>query len=162
MKKNLSILAIVALFFGCTNKTKTHQPLQNELLAYTYKFEKIQNNQRYLAIATYLNPILKDQNQNEIFILSSYPKEEEILINSIKVNGDSNVDVSKLKNDDEILNFINIKLPWSNHYKITAPQKNSDYLEITYKTNLSTLAKLKFQKVSKSMHWSPKIKFESK
>lgn len=160
MKKfiNLAILALV--FAGCSNKEYVHDPLKNELLAYTQKFETIRGNaDRYLAVATYLNPVLANSN-GERFLLSSYPQTEGIKFDTLKVNKDSNLSVKEVKNGDEILNLTNINLPWSNHYEIISPVKNADYLTITYTTQKNTNVTLKFLKVSKSMYWNPEIKLK--
>lgn len=160
---SLTIFLTIFLVSCADKKQYVHEPIKNELLAYTEKFEKIrQGSDRYLAVATYLNPILKNSNNEEIFILSSYPKEEGINLKTLKVNNDNNIIITPLKSDDELLKLTNINLPWSHHYKITAPEKNSDSLKITYDTNRSLKVQLKFQKVSKSMYWSPEIELESK
>ncbi|NLY04404.1 MAG: hypothetical protein GXZ15_06190, partial [Campylobacter sp.] len=138
-----------------------HEPLKNELLAYTQKFEHIRDNSdRYLAVATYLNPVLKDT-QNEIFLLSSYPKDEPILLETLKLNNDANLSITELEEDDKILELSNINIPWSKHYKIVANFKEADYLTISYSTKKETNVKLKFLKVSKSMYWQPEIKLDN-
>lgn len=160
MKKliNLAILAIV--FAGCSSKVYIHDPLKNELLAYTQKFEAIRgNSDRYLAIASYLNPVLADAS-GETFLLSSYPQTESIKFDTLKVNGDSNLSIKEVKIGDKILTLTNINLPWSKHFKIVSPTKEADYLTITYKTEKNTDVTLKFLKVSKSMYWNPEIKLK--
>ncbi|PSM51813.1 hypothetical protein [Campylobacter blaseri] len=162
--KKISLTLIIALFvISCADKNAVHEPVKNELLAYTQKFEIVRTgNDRYLAIGTYLNPVLKKNTNEEIFILSSYPKEEPINLKTIRVNGDSNLSIKKLDYNDELLKLVNINLPWSYHYKIIAPVKNSNYLTIAYDTNRSLRAVLKFQKVSKSMYWNPEIKLDNR
>lgn len=158
--KKLNLFIIVLIFLtGCASKKSELNPVQNELLAYTQKFEKINGKKRYLAVASYLNPILKE-NDKEIFILSSYPKEEIILEKSININNDFDLNITKLDLNDKLLKLANINLPWSNHYKITSKIKNNNYLTLNYKTQSGTDATLKFLKVSKSMYWNPKIKLD--
>ncbi|WP_304339435.1 hypothetical protein [Campylobacter ureolyticus] len=160
MKKlNLFILVLIFLT-GCAEKKSDLDPVKNELLAYTQKFESINGKKRYLAVSTYLNPVLKNSDK-EIFILSSYPKEEIILLNSININSDFDLNITKLDLNDELLKILNINLPWSNHYKITSNVKNSDYLTLNYKTQSGINANLKFLKVSKSMYWNPQIKLDN-
>lgn len=158
MKKlNLFILVLIFLT-GCAEKKSDLDPVKNELLAYTQKFESINEEKRYLAVSTYLNPVLKNSDK-EIFILSSYPKEETILLDSINVNNDFDLNITKLDLEDELLKMVNINIPWSNHYKITSHIKDNDYLTLSYKTQSGINANLKFLKVSKSMYWNPQIKF---
>ncbi|NLY04062.1 MAG: hypothetical protein GXZ15_04400 [Campylobacter sp.] len=71
MVKFINLALLTLLIIGCTSKTYVHEPLKNELLAYTQKFEHIRDNSdRYLAVATYLNPALNDT-QNPSFVNSS-------------------------------------------------------------------------------------------
>ena len=158
MKKlNLFILVLIFLT-GCAEKKSDLDPVKNELLAYTQKFESINGKKRYLAVSTYLNPVLKNSDK-EIFILSSYPKEESILLDSVNINNDFDLNITKLDFEDELLKMVNINIPWSNHYKITSHIKDNDYLTLSYKTQSGINANLKFLKVSKSMYWNPQIKF---
>ncbi|MCZ6156717.1 hypothetical protein CYJ41_06115 [Campylobacter ureolyticus] len=158
MKKlNLFILVLIFLT-GCAEKKSDLDPVKNELLAYTQKFESINEEKRYLAVSTYLNPVLKNSDK-EIFILSSYPKEESILLDSVNINNDFDLNITKLDFEDELLKMVNINIPWSNHYKITSHIKDNDYLTLSYKTQSGINANLKFLKVSKSMYWNPQIKF---
>ena len=159
MKKlNLFILVLIFLT-GCAEKKSDLDPVKNELLAYTQKFESINEEKRYLAVSTYLNPVLKNSDK-EIFILSSYPKEETILLDSVNVNNDFDLNITKLDLEDELFKMVNINVPWSNHYKITSHIKDNDYLTLSYKTQSGINANLKFLKVSKSMYWNPQIKFK--
>ena len=158
MKKlNLFILVLIFLT-GCAEKKSDLDPVKNELLAYTQKFESINEEKRYLAVSTYLNPVLKNSDK-EIFILSSYPKEESILLDSVNINNDFDLNITKLDFEDELLKMVNINIHWSNHYKITSHIKDNDYLTLSYKTQSGINANLKFLKVSKSMYWNPQIKF---
>lgn len=158
MKKlNLFILVLIFLT-GCAEKKSDLDPVKNELLAYTQKFESINEEKCYLAVSTYLNPVLKNSDK-EIFILSSYPKEESILLDSVNINNDFDLNITKLDFEDELLKMVNINIPWSNHYKITSHIKDNDYLTLSYKTQSGINVNLKFLKVSKSMYWNPQIKF---
>lgn len=160
MKKlNLFILVLIFLT-GCAEKKSDLDPVKNELLAYTQKFESINEEKRYLAVSTYLNPVLKNSDK-EIFILSSYPKEETILLDSVNVNNDFDLNITKLDLEDELFKMVNINVPWSNHYKITSHIKDNDYLTLSYKTQSGINANLKFLKVSKSMYWNPQIKLNN-
>ncbi|NLK66784.1 MAG: hypothetical protein GX282_04835 [Campylobacteraceae bacterium] len=160
MKKLYLALIFLALLTGCSTKESKHEPFQNELLAYTQKFERVNRSDRYLAVATYINPVLKTEDLRERFVLSSYPVEEEIVLGSIKVNGGANLSVRELSHDDELLELANIKLPWSKHYEIISPEKKADYLTLTYETSRKTKVNLRFLKVSKSMYWNPKVELD--
>ena len=160
MKKLINLALLATIFVGCSNKEYVHDPLKNELLAYTQKFEAIRGNaDRYLAVASYLNPVLADAS-GETFLLSSYPQDENIKFNTLKVNGDSNLSVREVKEGDKILEITNINLPWSNHYELISPVKEADYLTITYETEKNTQVSLKFLKISKSMYWNPELKLK--
>ena len=58
MKKFTLFFAFILMIFGCAGeKVIVHEPLKNELLAYTSKSEIIDGTERTLIVATYLNPI---------------------------------------------------------------------------------------------------------
>ncbi|PPB69031.1 hypothetical protein CDQ77_06510 [Campylobacter hyointestinalis subsp. hyointestinalis] len=165
--KKIIIFAILPLFIiGCTpKKVYVHDPLKNELLAYTQKFEDV--NDKFLVIATYLNPIHQDileDKQNEYFILSIYPKESVIDYRSFKVNNDSNATKIKvLANDDPLLKLTTFKMPWGKYLKVSAPQIDSDTLNLTFDmiidlngTSRSLQVSLNFRKIAKSLYWNSK------
>lgn len=156
-------LMLISLFFllGCSSKETNSESLQNELLAYTQKFERVRGSDRYLAVASYLNPVLKTNTLKEHFVLSSYPIDEEINLSTLSINGDLNLSIKELGQNDELLKLANIKLPWSKHYEIISSEKKSDYLTISYETYKKTKVNLKFLKVSKSMYWNPEIKLKN-
>lgn len=164
MKKTISLAFLACLYFsGCSDKNVPHDPLKNEILAYTQKFESVKQGDRYLAIGTYLNPVDVNRSENDLrehFVLLTYPKEVEIIKNSLKVNGDNNVELRKLKDDDEILKLTNFNMPWGNYYEIHSPEKKSDFLTITYNTTNDLNVTLNFRKISKSMYWNPTLKLK--
>ena len=73
---------------GCSGKS-VDEAQKRELLAYTQKFQQ----DNFLVVATYLNPIYSQENdQNDDFIISVYPQDAQILIESLKVNeSDENI-----------------------------------------------------------------------
>lgn len=148
--------------FSCSKKEQIHEPLKNEFMAYTQKFESVKENDRYLAIATYLNPVMpeiRNENEDEFFLLSAYPKEIEFDKSSLKINGSNkNVVITELDKDDPLLEKVVFNIPWSRIYKITAPKSGADYLSISYRTDNDLDAKFTFRKISKSMYWNPKLK----
>lgn len=164
MKKIILVCFGAFFLFSCSKKEQIHEPLKNEFMAYTQKFESVKENDRYLAIATYLNPVMpeiRNENEDEFFLLSAYPKEIEFDKSSLKINGSSeNVVITELGDDDPLMQKVAFNIPWSRTYKITAPKSGADYLSISYRTTNGLEAKFSFRKVSKSMYWNPKIKLD--
>lgn len=168
MKREISLILGALIFgafmVGCSDKNAVHEPIKNEFMAYTQKFESVKENDRYLVVGTYLNPVypdIRNEKEDEIFILSVYPKENMFDEKTLKINGSSSgVKVELLSENDPLMRLRVFNLPWSNHYKITSANKNSRYLEISYKSANNLDVNLKFQKLSKSLYWAPKIKLK--
>ena len=152
------LLAALALFLNsCSANDPRHDPLKNEFLAYTQKFESVLAGDRYLGVATYLNPVapeLRNAAGDEVFLLTSYPK--EIQIRAVQING-ANANVVPLHDGDPLLQKELFKIAWSSRYKITAPKSDKDELVLSYRTSNDLNATMKFRKVSKSMYWQPQI-----
>ena len=152
------LLAALALFLNsCSANDPRHDPLKNEFLAYTQKFESVRAGDRYLAVATYLNPVapeLRNAAEDEVFLLTSYPKEIQIL--AVQLNG-ANANVTPLHDGDPLLQKELFKIAWASRYKITAPKSDKDELVLSYRTSNGLGATMKFRKVSKSMYWHPQI-----
>ena len=160
MRKFTLFAVFILALAGCGDKkTIVHEPLKNELLAYTSKSEIIEDTNRTLIIATYLNPIYQTklgENSGETFLVAINPKEQEIDATTIKVNGDNNgTSVRLLDESDELLKFAGFSLPWARYYEITAPSKDADNLSLTFEIYPSKKASLSFVKVSKSLYWNP-------
>ena len=153
-----SLLAALALFLNsCSANDPRHDPLKNEFLAYTQKFESVRAGDRYLGVATYLNPVapeLRNAAEDEVFLLTSYPKEIQIL--AVQLNG-ANANVTPLHDGDPLLQKELFKIAWASRYKITAPKSDKDELVLSYRTSNGLGATMKFRKVSKSMYWHPQI-----
>ena len=153
-----SLLAALALFLNsCSVNDPRHDPLKNEFLAYTQKFESVRAGDRYLAVATYLNPVapeLRNAAEDEVFLLTSYPK--EIQIRAVQING-VNANVVLLHDGDPLLQKELFKIAWASRYKITAPKSDKDELVLSYRTSNGLGATMKFRKVSKSLYWQPQI-----
>ena len=88
MKKFIFLALFSAFIMGCSVKS-VDEAQKRELLAYTQKFQQ----DNFLVVATYLNPIYSQENdQNDDFIISVYPQDAQILIESLKVNeSDENI-----------------------------------------------------------------------
>ena len=153
-----SLLAALAIFLNsCSANDPRHDPLKNEFLAYTQKFESVRAGDRYLGVATYLNPVapeLRNAAEDEVFLLTSYPK--EVQIGAVQLNG-VNANVVPLHDGDPLLQKELFKIAWASRYKITAPKSDKDELVLSYRTSNGLGATMKFRKVSKSMYWQPQI-----
>ena len=158
MSKFISFFVFILMIFGCAGeKVIVHEPLKNELLAYTSKSEIIDGADRTLIIATYLNPIYNsnlDQSK-EHFLVAINPKEHASELNNIKVNNDSNATNARLLDEnDEMLKFAGFSMPWSVYYEVTAPSKQSDDLALSFEIYQSRPVLLNFRKVAKSLYWN--------
>jgi len=155
--KGLLIAALAFFLNSCSANDPRHDPLKNEFLAYTQKFESVRAGDRYLAVATYLNPVapeLRNAAEDEVFLLTSYPKEIQIL--AVQING-ANANVTPLHDGDPLLQKELFKIAWASRYKITAPKSDKDELVLSYRTSNELNVTMKFRKVSKSMYWHPQI-----
>ncbi len=155
--KGLLIAALAFFLNSCSANDPRHDPLKNEFLAYTQKFESVRAGDRYLAVATYLNPVapeLRNAAGDEVFLLASYPK--EVQIGAVQING-VNANVVPLHDGDPLLQKELFKIAWSSRYKITAPKSDKDELVLSYRTSNGLGATMKFRKVSKSLYWHPQI-----
>ena len=153
-----SLLAALALFLNsCSANDPRHDPLKNEFLAYTQKFESVRAGDRYLGVATYLNPVapeLRNAAEDEVFLLTSHPK--EVQIGAVQING-ANANVVPLHDGDPLLQKELFKIAWASRYKITAPKSDKDELVLSYRTSNGLGATMKFRKISKSLYWQPQI-----
>ncbi|AHE93462.1 hypothetical protein Q4Y15_000853 [Campylobacter fetus] len=165
--KNAILISIFAIFLAsCSDKKAVIQdPLKNELLAYTQKFED--TNDKFLAVGTYLNPIHQDEfpdKKNEHFIITIYPKDSKINYSSFKVNDDNNgTKISILEDNDPLLKLTTFQMPWGIYLKVSAPQKNSDTLNLSFErfvdsngTSRPLQVSLNFRKIAKSLYWNSK------
>ena len=154
----LSFFVFILMIFGCAGeKVIVHEPLKNELLAYTSKSEIIDGADRTLIIATYLNPIYNsnlDQSK-EHFLVAINPKEHASELNNIKVNNDSNATNARLLDEnDKMLKFAGFSMPWALYYEVTAPSKQSNDLTLSFEIYQSKPVLLNFRKVAKSLYWN--------
>ena len=153
-----ALLAALALFLNsCSANDPRHDPLKNEFLAYTQKFESVRAGDRYLGVATYLNPVapeLRNAAEDEVFLLTSYPKEIQTFPGH---SHGANANVVPLHDGDPLLQKELFKIAWSSHYKITAPKSDKDELVLSYRTSNDLGATMKFRKISKSLYWQPQI-----
>ncbi|OUT11477.1 hypothetical protein B9N62_05665 [Campylobacter concisus] len=158
MRKFTLFFIFVLMIFGCADqKVIVHEPLKNELLAYTSKSEIIDGTDRTLVVATYLNPIYNSDldASKEHFLVAINPKEHASELNNIKVNNDSNATNARLLDEnDEMLKFAGFSMPWAVYYEVTAPSKQSDNLALSFEIYQSKPVLLNFRKVAKSLYWN--------
>ena len=158
MSKFISFFVFILMIFGCADqKVIVHEPLKNELLAYTSKSEIIDGTDRTLIVATYLNPIYNSDldASKEYFLVAINPKEHAQNLKNIKVNDDSNATNARLLDEnDEMLKFAGFSMPWSVYYEVTAPSKQSDDLALSFEIYQSKPVLLNFRKVAKSLYWN--------
>lgn len=161
MKNFIFFTLFCIVFAGCSDKKFAHEPLKNEFMAYTQKFESVKENDRYLAIASYLNPVFSEfqtENKEEFFLLNIYPKDETILPNSLKINGVF-AKVEILDDNDPLIKKVAFNLPYSSVFKISVAKQNADNLVLSYETSNNLKPKFTFRKISKSLYWNPRLKF---
>lgn len=163
--KNFILLALFSAFIaGCAVKS-VDEPQKRELLAYTQKSQQ----DNFLVVATYLNPIYSQENdKNDDFIISIYPQDAQILIESLRINeSDENISAHMLNDDEPMLEKLAFSSPWATYYKISTPAKDSDTLKLEFNAtsnfaNSSSESSqphqvsLVFQKISRSLYWSPR------
>ena len=158
MSKFISFFIFILMIFGCAGeKVIVHEPLKNELLAYTSKSEIIDGTDRTLVVATYLNPIYNSDldASKEHFLVAINPKEHASELNNITVNNDSNATNARLLDEnDEMLKFAGFSMPWALYYEVTAPSKQSDDLTLSFEIYQSRPVLLNFRKVAKSLYWN--------
>ena len=158
MSKFISFFVFILMIFGCAGeKVIVHEPLKNELLAYTSKSEIIDGTDRTLIVATYLNPIYNSNldASKEHFLVAINPKEHASELNNIKVNNDSNATNARLLDENnEMLKFAGFSMPWAVYYEVTAPSKQSDDLALNFEIYQSKQVLLNFRKVAKSLYWN--------
>lgn len=164
MKRCIFAAIIITLFNACVPKDIDQDPLKNELLAYTAKFEDVQN--KFLVLGTYLNPIHQNSAnldpQKEYFVLCVYPKDANLILQSFKLNSDTNgTKIEILPENDKILELTTFKIPWGRYLKITAPSKDTQMLTLTFEREINGTSQahqvsLNFRKIAKSLYWNAK------
>ena len=158
MKKSVFFLSFILALVGCADKKYIHEPLKNELLAYTSKSEIIDKKTNILIVATYLNPIyseLIDEQKREKFVVAVHPKEVKILEESFAANDlQQGIMVRRLAANDPLLQKVSFEVPWAQYFEVSTPEVKSDKINLTFEIYPSKKASLSFQKVSKSMYWN--------
>ena len=158
MKKSVFFLSFILALVGCADKKYIHEPLKNELLAYTSKSEIIDAKTNILIVATYLNPIYSElvgEQRREKFVVAVHPKEVKILEESFTANGlQQGIMVRRLAANDPLLQKISFEVPWAQYFEVSTPEVSNDKINLDFEIYPSKKASLSFQKVSKSMYWN--------
>ncbi|WP_139453714.1 hypothetical protein [Campylobacter armoricus] len=154
MKKFSTIILLAFIFNACSSKTQEQSiaNLKSQTLMYAQKINFQYNNIRYVAILSYLNPVLDEKSKEEIFILSFLPSvninQDQI---SMLIEGKKTM-ITSLKENDELFKYI-LKSDYANYYKITL---NEVIQKPTLQLNLcfeNQCFESKFQKISKSVYY---------
>lgn len=157
MKNLLFASALAFLLLGCASTKNMNEAQKKELLAYTSKFEK----ENFLVVGTYLNPIYpQGDDANDDFIISIYPDDNNIDVSTLKINGDDEgISAYVLNADEPILGKLAFRTPWAKHYKISISAKKANTLVLEFsagENDRSHQVALSFQKISRSLYWSPR------
>ncbi|MCV3403016.1 hypothetical protein L8V85_03470 [Campylobacter sp. IFREMER_LSEM_CL2090] len=154
MKKVYMIIFLTLIFTACSNKTQEQSEinLKSQTLMYAQKINFNYKDNRVVALLSYLNPVLDEKSQKEVFVLSFLPniniKQEQI---SILIDGEK-TNIKTLDQNDELFKYI-IKSDYASYYKITLNelvQKPILKLDLCFENQCS---ELKFQKISKSVYY---------
>lgn len=154
MKKIYMIIFLTLIFTACSNKTQKQSEidLKSQTLMYAQKINFNYKDNRVVALLSYLNPVLDEKSQKEVFALSFLPniniKQEQI---SILIDGEK-TNLKTLDQNDELFKYI-IKSDYASYYKITLDeliQKPILKLDLCFENQCF---ELKFQKISKSVYY---------
>ncbi|QOR01885.1 MULTISPECIES: hypothetical protein [unclassified Campylobacter] len=154
MKKLFTIILLAFVFNACANKTQEQSTvnLKSQTLMYAQKINFNYKNNRTVALLSYLNPVLDEKSQKEVFVLSFLPS---IHINqdqiSILINGEKTT-ISALKPNDELFKYI-IKSDYASYYKITLDELIQKPILQVYSCFENQCFESKFQKISKSVYY---------
>ncbi|TDJ87086.1 hypothetical protein E2O24_02565 [Campylobacter volucris] len=154
MKKLFMMIFLLLFLNACSNKTQEQSiiNLKSQTLMYAQKINFDYKNSRTVAVLSYLNPVLDEKSDKEIFILSFIPN-ITIDINQISVLIDGEkTKITKLNENDELFKYI-IKSDYAAYYKITLDKLidktilrlNSCFENQCFESN--------FQKISKSVYY---------
>lgn len=146
------VLFIVLFFVACASKNDEQMTseLQRQVLMYAQKVKFRQNGENGVFVLSYLNPVLKNENKEDIFILAISPKESEIH-NLHAFMGANEAIISPLSQDDELKKYL-INSDYTSYYKFSFPFKDTSIITVKL-CLLAECFELSFQKYSKSLYY---------
>ncbi|AJC84613.1 hypothetical protein IMC75_07010 [Campylobacter peloridis] len=154
MKKLFTIIFLTFIFTACSYKNQEQSiiNLKSQTLMYAQKINFQYKNDKIAAVFSYLNPVLDEKSQKEIFILSFIPNaniaQDQI---SILIDGKKTL-LTPLKKDDKLFKYI-IKSDYASYYKITLDELIQKPILQLNSCFDSQCFELKFQKISKSVYY---------
>lgn len=154
MKKLFMMIFLLLFFSACSNKTQEQSiiNLKSQTLMYAQKINFDYKNSRVVAVLNYLNPILDEKSNKEIFILSFIP-DTKININKISVLIDGEqTKITNLNKNDELFKYI-IKSDYATYYKITLDKLVDKTILKLNSCFENQCFELDFQKISKSVYY---------
>ncbi|TXE86348.1 hypothetical protein FPD38_06785 [Campylobacter volucris] len=154
MKKLFMMIFLLLFFSACSNKTQEQSiiNLKSQTLMYAQKINFDYKNSRVVAVLNYLNPILDEKSNKEIFILSFIP-DTKININKISVLIDGEqTKITNLNKNDELFKYI-IKSDYATYYKITLDKLVDKTILELNSCFENQCFELDFQKISKSVYY---------
>lgn len=146
------VLFVVLFFLGCASKSDEQitAELQRQVLMYAQKVKFRQNGENGVFVLSYLNPVLKNEKEEDIFVLSISPKESEI--QNLHAFMDSNETIIRpLNEDDEYKKYI-INSDYTAFYKFAFPFKDASVIAVKLCLEAECF-ELSFQKYSKSLYY---------
>ncbi|WP_142930858.1 hypothetical protein [Campylobacter sp. MIT 12-8780] len=148
----MKILLFCAVFFflSCSKPLSITDELRAQGLIHTQKQRVVQNEHNLIFLLTYLNPILDELSQDELFLLGITPKIDEISDIAISLDQEQG-ELNLLEKDDELLKYV-FTNEYSSYYKLSFKEKSASVLKL----NLCVKAQcfeLNFQKYSKSLYY---------
>ncbi|WP_039667005.1 hypothetical protein [Campylobacter sp. RM16704] len=154
MKKFIIIIFLAFVLNACVYKNQEQSivNLKSQTLMYAQKINFNYKDNRIVALLSYLNPVLDEKSQKEVFVLSFLPsiniKQDQI---SVLIDGKATI-IMPLNKNDKLFKYI-LKSDYANYYKITLNeiiQKPILQLNLCFE---SQCFESKFQKISKSVYY---------
>lgn len=154
MKKRLILLSCALFFSACSYKSEEQSVinLKSQTLMYAQKVNFVYKDTASAAVISYLNPVLDNKSQKEIFVLSFLPdvgideKNISVLIEGRKAQ------VKLLQKDDELFKYL-IKSDYASYYKITLDTTINKTILRLNSCFENQCFDLNFQKISKSVYY---------
>lgn len=140
------------VFWGCASKdeAQTTAALQRQVLMYAQKVKFRQGGENGVFVLSYLNPVLDDESEKDIFVLSVSPKESDI--KALRAFMDKEEAVITPLGDDDTLKKYLIKSDYASYYKFEFFFKDASVIAVKLCLGAECF-ELGFQKYSKSLYY---------